>query len=140
MSEHIASTDLTGIATVSKEPFGTKVDRTFTLPTGLYLGTVGLYLAFLGLMTSLFGNSELILPMTVIVGSVIFGFGLASKWSTMKPGKDTRALTWGQFSNRGIQTLSGPLTSFEASVQVLLLPVLIMFWGVCIAVIAISVR
>jgi hypothetical protein len=140
MSEHIASAELAGIATVSKEPFGTKVDRTFTLPTGLYLGTIGLYLAFLALMTSLFGNAELILPMGVIVGSLIFGFGLASKWATMNPGKDTHALTWGQFASRGIQTLSGPLTSFEASVQVLLLPVLIMFWGLCIAVIAIAVR
>ena len=140
MSEHIASTELTSIATVSEAPVRTKIDRTFTLPAGLYLGTVGLYLAFLGLMTSLFGNAELILPMTVIVGSVIFGFGLAGKWATMKPGKDTGALTWGQFANRGIQTLSGRLTAFEASVQVLLLPVLILFWGLCIAVIAFAVR
>lgn len=139
MSEHIAHAELTGIATVSEAPVRTKVDRTFGLPTGLYLGTVGLYVAFLALMTSLFGNAELILPLAVIFGSVIFGFGLAGKWSTMKPGKDSFALTWGQFSNRGIQTLSGRLTAFEASVQVLLLPVLIMFWGICIAVIAISV-
>ncbi len=140
MSEHIASTELTGIATVSEAPVRTKVDRTFTLPTGLYVGTVGLYLAFLGLMTAMFGNAELILPMGVIIGSVIFGFGLASKWATMNPGKDTKALSWGQFANRGVQTLSGPLTSFEASVQVLILPVLILFWGLCIAVIAIAVR
>ena len=135
MSEHIAHADLAGIATVSEAPFTTKVDRTFGLPTGLYLGTVGLYVAFLALMTTLFGNAELILPL-----AVIFGFGLAGRWASMKPGKDTFALTWGQFSNRGIQTLSGRLTAFEASVQVLLLPVLIMFWGLCIAVIAVSVR
>lgn len=139
MSEHIVSTELTGIATVSKQPFGTKVDRTFTLPTGLYAGTVGLYLAFLGLMTAMFGNAELILPMGIIVGSVIFGFGLAGKWATMGPSKESKPMTWGQFANRGVQTLSGPLTSFEASVQVLILPVLILFWGVCIAVIAMTV-
>lgn len=140
MSEHIAHADLAGIATVSEAPFTTKVDRTFGLPTGLYLGTVGLYVAFLALMTTLFGNAELILPLAVIFGSVIFGFGLAGRWASMKPNKDTFAMTWGQFSNRGIQTLSGRLTAFEASVQVLLLPVLIMFWGLCIAVIAVSVR
>jgi hypothetical protein len=140
MSEHIASAELTGIATVSEAPVRTKVDRTFGLPTGLFAGTVALYLAFLGLMTALFHNSELLLPMAVLIGFVIIAFGLASKWATMNPSKDSKALTWGQFSNRGIQTLSGPLTSFEASVQVLILPVLIMFWGICIAVVAITVR
>ena len=136
MSERIATHQLNQVATVSAAPIQTRVDRNFGLPTGLFVATVGLYLFFLATLTTMFGNAELIIPMTVMMGFVVIAFGLAGKWAAMKPDNDTRPLSWGQFSNRGIQTLSGPLTAGEASVQVLLLPVLIVFWGLCIAVIA----
>lgn len=136
MSERIATHELSQVATVSSAPVQTKVDRNFGLPTGLFIATAGLYLVFLSTLTAMFGNAELIIPMAVMMGFVVIAFGLAGKWWTMKPDNDTAPLSWGQFSNRGIQTLSGPLNATEASVQVLLLPVLIVFWGLCIAVIA----
>ena len=136
MSQRISTPELTQIATVSDAPVLTRVDRNFGLPTGLYVATVGLYLFFLATLTTMFGNAGLIIPMTVMMGFIVIAFGLAGKWATMKPANDTKPLSWGQFSNRGIQTLSGPLTVGEASVQVLLLPVLIVFWGLSIAVIA----
>ncbi len=140
MSQRIATTDLQQVATVTDAPVRTRVDRNFGLPSSLYFGTVGLYLAFLGVMSLLFLNAELVLPMVVIVGSLVFGFGINRAWARMKPRNDTAAMTWGQFSHRGIQTLSGPLTAFEASVQVLLLPVLIVVWGLAIAVIVAVIR
>jgi hypothetical protein len=68
-------------------------------------------------------------------GFIIFGFGLAGYWAKMTPDNPTAPLTWGQFSTRGIQTLTGPLSASQASAQVLMLPVLILFWGACIALI-----
>lgn len=56
--------------------------------------------------------------------------------ATVLPENRQRALTWGQFRNRGIETATGHLTSRAAAVQVLILPVLIFLWGVSIAVIA----
>lgn len=135
MAERISQQDLDRIATVTESPVRTRVDRNFGLPTGLYIGTVALYLGFIGLMATLFLNGELVIPMVVFAGFVIFAFGLAGKWTQMKPDNDSGPLTWGQLSSRGIQTLSGPLTSSEAAVQVLLLPVLILGWGLAIAVI-----
>jgi hypothetical protein len=135
MSQHIASAELAQVATVTDQPVLTRVDRTFGLPTGLYQATVGLYLAFIGLMAVLFANPELGIPLVIFAGFIAFGFGLAGFWTMMKPDSDSAPLSWGQFAHRGIQTFSGPLTAFEASAQVLLLPVLILFWGVCIAVI-----
>lgn len=135
MAERITQQDLARIATVTDAPVLTRVDRNFGLPTGLYIGTVALYLGFIGLMATLFLNAELVIPMVVFAGFVAFAFGLAGEWTRMKPDNVTRPLTWSQFQNRGIQTLSGPLTSGEAAVQVLILPVLIMVWGVAIAVI-----
>ena len=140
MSKHHSTAELQQIATATAAPVRTRVDRTFGLPSGLYFGTVGLYLAFLGLLTSAFHNPELILPMTVIVGSIIFGFGVNRTWAAMKPQNDSKPATWGQFASSGVQTLSGHLTAAEASIQVLMLPVLIFFWGLSVAIIAAVVR
>lgn len=135
MSESISSAQLDSVASVSAAPARTKVDRNFGLPNGLYAATVGLYLVFLAVMSALFMNSGLVMPMAVIVGFVIFAFAVAGKWASMGPTNDTQPLSWGQFANRGVQTLSGPLSVSEASVQVLILPVLIVVWGLAIAVI-----
>ena len=135
MSQQISATDLHAIAMTSDAPPRTRVDRNFGLPTGLYAATVGLYLAFVGLMATLFANPELGIPLVIFAGFIVFGFGLAGYWAKMQPDNPTAPLTWGQFSTRGIQTLTGPLDASQATVQVLILPVLILFWGACIALI-----
>lgn len=135
MSQHTTQADLAAVANVSDAPVQTRVNRTFELPGGLYGLTVACYLGFLGLMSMLFMNGELALPMAAFVVSIVGGFGLGYKWVSMKPDGGTRTLSMGQFANRGIQTLSGRLTAAEASAQVLILPVLIVFWGLAIAVI-----
>ena len=135
MSEHVSQAELSALAHVADAPAQTRVNRTFELPAGLYAITVGCYLGFLALMSVLFMNGELALPMVAFVVSIVGGFGLGYKWVAMKPGNDNAPLTMGQFGNRGIQTLSGRLTATEASAQVLILPVLLMCWGLAIAVI-----
>lgn len=90
-------------------------------------------------MTATFHNPELILPLAVITGSIIFGFGINRTWTSMKPDNDSAPASWGQFSNSGVQTLSGHLTASEASILVLLLPVLVV-WGLAIAIITAVVR
>lgn len=140
MSKHHSTAELERIATSAAQPVRTRVDRSFGLPSGLYFATVGLYVGFIGIMTAAFHNPELILPLGVIVGSIIFGFGINRTWAGMKPDNDSKPATWGQFASKGVQTLSGHLTASEASIQVLMLPVLIVFWGLCTALIAAFVR
>lgn len=135
MAQHISQQELTRIASITDAPARTKVDRNFGLPTGLYVATVALYLAFLGLMTTLFANGELAIPLAVMAGFIVLFFGLCGLWTKMKPENDTHPMTWGQLSARGIETLSGRLTASEAAAQVLILPVLILGWGCAIAVI-----
>ncbi|MES2491681.1 MAG: hypothetical protein V4579_00195 [Pseudomonadota bacterium] len=135
MSQHVSQAQLGAAAVVFDAPVQTRVNRSFELPGGLYGLTVACYLGFLGLMSMLFMNGELALPMAAFVVSIIGGFGLGWKWVSMRPDNGSHTLSMGQFTNRGIQTLSGHLTAAEASAQVLILPVLILFWGVAIAVI-----
>ena len=140
MSKQHSTAELQQIATATAVPVRTRIDRSFGLPSGLYYATVGLYVAFIGIMTSAFHNPELILPLAVITGSIIFGFGINRTWAAMKPENDSKPATWGQFASSGVQTPSGHLTASEASIQVLKLPVLIVFWGISVAIIAAVVR
>jgi hypothetical protein len=135
MSQRLTGANLQDAATVTTAPVLTRVDRNFGLPSALYAATVGLYLAFVGVMATLFLIPEMIIPLAICAGFIVIAFGLAGQWARMKPVNDTAPLSWGQFSHRGIQTLTGHLTAGEAAVQVLVLPVLILVWGVSIAVI-----
>ncbi|GFM28284.1 uncharacterized protein PY1_contig-04-332 [Novosphingobium sp. PY1] len=135
MSQRLSHEQLQQLARITDAPVRTRVERNFGLPTGLYVATVALYLGFIGVMASLFMNPELAIPMVVFAGFVVFAFGLAGYWAKMKPDNDTAPLTWGQFGSRGIDTLSGRLTASEAAIQVLMLPVLILGWGLAVAVI-----
>lgn len=135
MSQPLSQEKLSDLAVVTEAPVRTRVDRNFGLPTGLYAATVALYLGFIGIMAALFRNPELAIPMVVFAGFVIIAFGLAGWWAAMKPDNDTAPLTWGQFACRGIDTLSGRLTANEAAIQVLTLPVLILGWGLAVAVV-----
>ncbi|WP_404479842.1 hypothetical protein [Novosphingobium sp. BL-52-GroH] len=135
MSQHLTQQELEARAVVTAMPVRTRVDRNFGLPTALYVATVGLYLAFIGVMASVFMNPELAIPTVIFVGFVLIAFGLAGYWTRMKPDNDTAPLSWGQFATRGIDTLSGRLTANQAAVQVLTLPVLILGWGLAVAII-----
>ena len=140
MTEKISVKQLHGVASVVAPPARTKVDRSFGLPTGLYAATVILYLGFLAVMTASFMNPGLAIPMAIIAGIVVTGFAVPSVWVRMKPDNDRAAPTWGQFASKGIETLSGRLTAGQAAAQVLILPSLILVWGLTIAVIAAVVR
>jgi hypothetical protein len=116
------------------------VDRTFGLPTALYATTVGLFLAYLGVMTLGFGNPELALPMAIFVLFVVAGFGVPALWAGMKPDHRDRPLSWSRFASEGIETLTGRCTAGDATVQVLLMPTVIFLWGVGTVTIAALVR
>lgn len=138
MTRRIAQTELAQIARiapVAPAPAHT-VDRSFELPTGLYVATVGAYFAFLAVMATAFTTGELLIPMAIFVIFITGMFGVPALWVKMQPDNPTRALDWGRFQGKGIQTATGHLRAGEAAVQMLILPVLILVWGVIVAVIA----
>jgi len=115
-----------------------EIDRSFGLPKELYIGTVAGYLGFLAIMAVAFMNPVLIIPMVIFVGFIVAGFGVPAIFTKLK-GNDSKAMTWGQFGNKGIMTNTGKLAPRDAAVQVLILPVLLVFWGLAAATIAVIV-
>jgi len=114
----------------------TEVDRSFELPTGLYAATVGLFLAYLAVMGFGFASPGLILPMAIFTLFIVAAFGVPALWVRMKPENERHALGWSRFVREGIVTQTGRLGAKEATVQVLILPALIFFWGIAVVSIA----
>lgn len=106
------------------------IDRSFELPTRLYVATVGLYFAFLAVMAAGFQTREMILPMAIFVIYIVMAFGVPMLWARMKPDNDSKAIDWVRFRESGIVTMTGPTKAKDATAQVLILPVLILFWGI----------
>lgn len=117
-----------------------EVDRTFELPAALYGVTVACYLTFLAITAAAFGNPELIMPMAIFTFFIFAGFGVPTVWAKMEPAKLAQAKSWMRFQRDGIKTLTGHNTASEATVQVLILPVLIVAWGLAVVTIAALVR
>lgn len=117
-----------------------EVDRTFELPPALYIGTVGCYLSFLVITGLAFATPGLILPMALFTFVILAGFGVPTVWAKLAPETQSKAKSWLRFQRDGVRTLTGHNTAGEATVQVLILPVLIVVWGLAVVTIAALVR
>lgn len=111
-------------------------DRSFELPTSLYTATIGFYLAFLGVMAVGFQSREMVLPMVVFVAYIAMLFGVPMLWARMQPTNLSQALNWSDFMRNGIDTWTGRTSGSEAALQVLILPALVLFWGLAVVTIA----
>ena len=141
MSIHYtAETFAEALVTKKTTPFEVKVVRSFDLPPVLHTATVGLYFAFLGVMAFAFQDRGLIIPMAICVIYCVMAFGVPTMWRRMKPDHASKPLGWADFSRFGIDTYTGNMSAKDATGRVLILPVLILGWGVAIAVIAGIVR
>jgi hypothetical protein len=114
----------------------TTVDRTFELPPVLYKAVVGLFLGFLAIMTLGFGNPGLIIPMVIFTFFIVAGFGIPMIWTRLAPQTGSMPQSWQKFQREGIMTASGRTSARDATVQVVMLPVLVFLWGVVAVVIA----
>ncbi len=133
--DHIARGDARVVAHPAPVRHQVEADRNFGLPTALYAATIGCYLGFLVIVGSAFANPALAIPMAIIAVLVAAAFGVPAIWTRLK-GNPSAPETLGEFETRGIMTNTGRLSAGEASAQVLILPVLLVFWGIAVAVIA----
>ena len=78
--------------------------------------------------------------MAVFVVFIAMAFGVPAMWMRMKPDHPQRLTPWGRFRQQGIMTAYGRSTAGAATVQVLILPALILLWGLAVVTIAAVVR
>jgi hypothetical protein len=111
-----------------------EADRNFALPNTLFAATVACYLGFVGIMLAAFAAPMLAIPMVIFALAIIAGFGVPSLWTRLA-GNVTRPLSMGQFRAEGVMTNTGRCAPRDAAIQMLILPVLIVGWGLAISII-----
>jgi hypothetical protein len=112
-----------------------EADRNFGLPSALYVATIACYFGFLVIVGSAFANPVLVIPMAIIVVLIVAAFGVPAVWARLRD-NSSAPQTLGEFETRGIMTNTGRLRPRDATIQVLILPVLLVVWGLAVAVIA----
>ncbi|MCA0909324.1 hypothetical protein [Qipengyuania gaetbuli] len=117
-----------------------EVDRTFELPRGLYVATVGLYLGFIAVMAAGLPSSGLAIPMVIFAFFIVAAFGVPTIWTRLSPETRSKALSFGQLKTKGIMTHTGRLPARDAAVQVLILPAIVFTWGLVAVTVASLVR
>lgn len=137
MSIHIPAEQFAAVTNKSAKPnLRQHVDRSFGLPTGLYVATIAAYFAFIAIMGIGLAQRELIIPMGICVTYLVMFFGVPAMWVRMKPKTDAEPLSWVEYKMDGIDTWTGRIKAKDATAQVLILPVLILFWGIATVAIA----
>lgn len=111
-------------------------DRSFELPKALLLGSFGLLLAYLVVMSVGFMAEGLVVPMAINFLFVTAFAYVPAKWATMKPDSTSKALNWDRFRAQGIETATGHASAGEAATLVLLLPACVFLWGIATVTIA----
>jgi hypothetical protein len=141
MSKHLTRELVAQQAIIVAAPRGShEVDRTFQLPKGLYAATVALYLGFLVVMAVGFSAPGLIIPMAIFAIIIVAGFGVPAIWTRLSPVSQSKQITFSTLQRKGISTLTGRLSAKDASVQMLILPIIVFCWGVATVTIATLVR
>lgn len=118
----------------------TTVDRSFELPTRMYVAMAALFFAAVGVMAFGFRDQMIIVPTGVIAIFIAMFFAVPAQWVRMKPENLKTATSWARFRRDGIMTPHGRSTAGAATVQVLILPALILVWGITVVAIAAVVR
>lgn len=142
MSKHIENIVARGNARIVEAPITSSaphqqvdVDRNFELPKALYMTTAGLYLAFCAVMWMGLSTPGLVIPMVIFGPFIIAGFGVPAIWARLGD-NSTEPMNMGVFARKGIMTATGRLAARDAAIQMLILPTLIVMWGITIIVIA----
>ena len=111
-------------------------DRTFGLPWGLHAAYFGMFLAYLGIMGLGFPHPQMILPMAIFAFFTAAFYVVPMLWATIQPAHQSKAMTFGELMSRGIDVETGHSSGGAVVAQVLVLPVLILLWGVAAVTIA----
>jgi hypothetical protein len=135
VSKLLPTATLVQTADLSAAPPRTRIERSFELPTGLYVVSALCYFGFLAVLALALMEPQLIIPMGICAVFVTMFFAVPRLWVTMHPDHPAKSLSWSRFRQRGIVTHTGLVRASDAAVQVLILPVLILTWAFVIVVI-----
>ncbi len=110
-------------------------DRHFDLPPVIHGALFTIIMAYLGIMAMATGEREMIVPFGIFAVFVIMFFAVPACWSLMQPAAETKQPQWSHFIRNGVEIETGHLSARDALIQIFTLPLIILGWGVSVAII-----
>lgn len=110
--------------------------RHFDLPVSLHAGFFGLFLAYLGIMFLGFQSPGLIIPMAIFIVFTVGFYVLPALWAGMKPHHVDTPLGLAALMQQGLMTHTGWCRGKDVASQVMLMPVVLVGWGLTVVTIA----
>ena len=112
-------------------------DHTFEFPTAIYGAMAVLLFGFMAVMAAGFAHPELVVPMGINFFFLAAFFGVPVLFVTGSPDKiGPRSMRWSDLMHYGVETTTGHTSGREAVVLILILPFLILCWGIAVVTIA----
>ncbi|HEV7288930.1 hypothetical protein [Sphingomonas sp.] len=116
----------------------TRGEHVFDLHPALHIGVFAGFFAYLGIMWAAFGEKGLAIPFVIFGVFLTAAFIVPGWWARVAPGEG-RAPSFADFVAQGLPTGSGHLGAGGATVQVMIMPAMLMIWGLIVAVIRFTV-
>ena len=77
-------------------------DRTFELPTGLYVATAALFLGFVTTLSIGFASPGMIIPFAIFTLFIVAFFGVPAVWTRLAPATKSGAKTWARLATTSL--------------------------------------
>lgn len=115
-------------------------DQCFELPSGIYIAMAVMFAGFVAVLSAAFRGGHMAVAYGVIFAFITAFFAVPALFPAMAPEEGrSKALRWFDFGYSGLATATGRATAREATILVLVLPFLILCFGIAIATIALLV-
>lgn len=106
-------------------------DQTFEIPGGVYVTMAVMFVGFVTVLAMVLRGGHLVVAFGAIFAFIAAYFTVP--WMFPRTaGK--KALSWDDFSNRGLMTATGHVSARETTILVLLLPTLVFCFGLAVAI------
>jgi hypothetical protein len=116
-------------------------DQTFELPSAIYIAMLTMFVGFIAVLSLEFRGGHMAVVYGVIFVFIAAFFAVPALFPGQTSGENrTKALSLFDFGHRGIATATGRASAREAATLVLLLPFLILCFGIAVATIASLIR
>ena len=112
-------------------------DHSFEFPSAIYGAMTAMFFGFMVVMAVGFAAPEIIVPMGINFAFLTAFFAVPAIFVIASPNDmGPRSLRWTDFVRSGVETATGHTSGREALVLTLLLPFLILCWGIAVVTIA----
>lgn len=122
------------IVSAPAEHRANRAERVFGLHPVLHIATFGGFAVWLVIMWAAFADPGLVVPFGIFAVFLAMALAVPAIWARVAPNNGPKA-SWDDFLREGFDCATGHLSGGEAIAQVLIIPGLLVVWGLCIAMI-----